>query len=661
VMTITGEVLTGEEWRSGTANIGDIFFDEETTDAIIIWADNTSMILELGNGVRMVLRKPKAGTSIADGAADTTQYGKVAGAVDDKIDDAAEQAARNANRGRAGAGEGGCFVAGTGIVVAGESTAQTAALLLGSIGIAGAFVLSRKPKTADEKKKRKTNGPNDRVNDELDLIEDWEETIDSSGTIHFLSSPMAKPVNRVFPERPFVEPSDRVILASTESGSDFTLPAGLDAPDWTTPSSFASPTESETAAMTLTRPVETLVSKPATVAKPRISASRAVETQTAISEARLDKAKPASSWLRTASVFLLAAVSFGLIGFGLTEPENWTIRIADVEVGQALPWNENPEEEEDTSLGDMIDPPNWRKITLQAPKTDGSVADVELLRPVWWLEAHRAAVGKTVHISVPECGIDGDARVLSVVPCPEISNRDDMRIVTGKFVHRSTKTYDLHVEGLDEPIGTTGNHPFWSEDEQNFVRADSLQPGDRLRTLRGLAQITAIVPRAGPEPVFNLEVAGSHVYHVASSGVLVHNGGSGLPIAAGNNCFIPKDGYVPTDNPSRVYFEGTEVRAVRDLSHVDESTLREMADKGFAAKDVNGNPIVLHHHNQNPAGPIIEMPRSRHNVHNSIQHPFGNTPGAGLTKQQRDAFNDWREDYWRARALDELNKRGLEP
>jgi hypothetical protein len=104
-----------------------------------------------------------------------------------------------------------------------------------------------------------------------------------------------------------------------------------------------------------------------------------------------------------------------------------------------------------------------------------------------------------------------------------------------------------------------------------------------------------------------------------------------------------------------------EVRAAPDLLHVDESTLRAMSQKGFAGKDINGEPLVLHHLGQNPAGPVVEMPAFRHNVHNRVQHPFGNTPGAGLTKEQRAAFDVWREDYWRARALEELQRRGLTP
>lgn len=104
-----------------------------------------------------------------------------------------------------------------------------------------------------------------------------------------------------------------------------------------------------------------------------------------------------------------------------------------------------------------------------------------------------------------------------------------------------------------------------------------------------------------------------------------------------------------------------EVLAVRDLSDVNESTLRAMSQKGFAGKDINGEPLVLHYLGQNPAGKVVEMPAFRHNVPNPVQDPFRKIPGAGLTKEQRAPIDTWREDYWRARALEELQRRGLTP
>lgn len=108
---------------------------------------------------------------------------------------------------------------------------------------------------------------------------------------------------------------------------------------------------------------------------------------------------------------------------------------------------------------------------------------------------------------------------------------------------------------------------------------------------------------------------------------------------------------------NRVTFQGMEVRAVRDLSHVSDSTLQAMAKRGFAGKTADGESIVLHHHLQNPDGFIVELPASKHSIGNVNQHPYGNAKGAGLTTEQRTAFDNWRVDYWKARAQAELQKR----
>jgi RHS repeat-associated protein len=130
-------------------------------------------------------------------------------------------------------------------------------------------------------------------------------------------------------------------------------------------------------------------------------------------------------------------------------------------------------------------------------------------------------------------------------------------------------------------------------------------------------------------------------------------------IGFGGTFIRPGAGLVRTPNKTRLIFDGLEVRAVRDLSHVDETTLRAMAQSGFAPKDPSGRTIILHHLKQNPTGPICEMPASRHNIHNTVQHPLGNSTGAGLSSDQRSAFNAWRESYWKARAEEELKRRGL--
>jgi hypothetical protein len=119
-------------------------------------------------------------------------------------------------------------------------------------------------------------------------------------------------------------------------------------------------------------------------------------------------------------------------------------------------------------------------------------------------------------------------------------------------------------------------------------------------------------------------------------------------------------GTTPETKRGVVQFQGLEVRAVRDLGHIDASTLRAMQKYGFAAKDGAGSSLIMHHHQQNPSGPIVEMPAGNHSIGKATQHPFGNTKGSGLSTQQRAEFDQWRVDYWKWRATQELQNRGLQ-
>ena len=58
-----------------------------------------------------------------------------------------------------------------------------------------------------------------------------------------------------------------------------------------------------------------------------------------------------------------------------------------------------------------------------------------------------------------------------------------------------------------------------------------LRPNERVRTPDGLGTVVSVDAVGGEQPVWNLEVHGTHTYHAGSGGVLVHNTG---------NCNIPK-------------------------------------------------------------------------------------------------------------------------
>lgn len=193
-----------------------------------------------------------------------------------------------------------------------------------------------------------------------------------------------------------------------------------------------------------------------------------------------------------------------------------------IRVGERV-WGEIPDRDAvDHSLPEPEES-SWRLLRLTMVKGDGGRLDVELLRPLAWIRGHQARVGATIDLDLPELGAAGPAEVLVVEPCPPIAPGPG-QVVTGTFHHRSSfQVLDVRIEGEDEPIGVTANHPIWSETRAEFVPAGELQVGEELRTLTGATHVESITARGPPEPVYNLEVHAQHVYQVAASGVLVHN------------------------------------------------------------------------------------------------------------------------------------------
>ncbi|HMO16319.1 MAG TPA: polymorphic toxin-type HINT domain-containing protein [Pirellulaceae bacterium] len=80
------------------------------------------------------------------------------------------------------------------------------------------------------------------------------------------------------------------------------------------------------------------------------------------------------------------------------------------------------------------------------------------------------------------------------------------------------------MSAAGQTLSVTAEHPFWSVTRDEFVPAGELVLGEEVVTIDGqIWRLTSITPRAGPETVYNFEVAGEHVYYVTSDGLLVHN------------------------------------------------------------------------------------------------------------------------------------------
>jgi hypothetical protein len=107
----------------------------------------------------------------------------------------------------------------------------------------------------------------------------------------------------------------------------------------------------------------------------------------------------------------------------------------------------------------------------------------------------------------------------------------------------------------------------------------------------------------------------------------------------------------------RVVFNGTEVRAVRDLSHVSDIHLEKMAMTGVNPYNQKGERLIYHHLDQK-SEVVVMIPQKFHAENlNPNLHPYGNAKGTGLGGQARIDYNKWRLDYNREIAIRELERR----
>jgi hypothetical protein len=126
---------------------------------------------------------------------------------------------------------------------------------------------------------------------------------------------------------------------------------------------------------------------------------------------------------------------------------------------------------------------------------------------------------------MPEVSCVGHARVEAVETCLVFYRwgNSSVRMVTGTFAHSEGLCGDLKLKGESQPLGVTPGHPFWSADREDWVSVEALRPGDTVKTLQGTTTVESFTMREKPEPTFNMEVEGDHVYRVGEQGILVHN------------------------------------------------------------------------------------------------------------------------------------------
>lgn len=82
----------------------------------------------------------------------------------------------------------------------------------------------------------------------------------------------------------------------------------------------------------------------------------------------------------------------------------------------------------------------------------------------------------------------------------------------------------IHESGHHQVIDTTDEHPFYEESRiDGWVRADSLSPGDIVRTMSGAAIVDSLSFGNERTTVYNLTVESAHTYMVGPDATWVHN------------------------------------------------------------------------------------------------------------------------------------------
>ena len=210
-------------------------------------------------------------------------------------------------------------------------------------------------------------------------------------------------------------------------------------------------------------------------------------------------------------------------GTSATVTATQCVAIAKIPLGsRVLAGNPRPWEFDD-SLPEP-DRATWRVVTLVLLKDDLTTVEIQMLRPLAWIDRYGIESGKSMQLHVPELGIARPAEIVSVGPCPAIAEGEG-RVVTARFVTRNPGNVVRLSLANGTAIRATDVHPVWSVDREDWVPAGELATGERLDTLAGPVAVVG-VERIGHHPtVYNLEVHGEHVYRVTEDGVLVHNAG----------------------------------------------------------------------------------------------------------------------------------------
>ena len=240
--------------------------------------------------------------------------------------------------------------------------------------------------------------------------------------------------------------------------------------------------------------------------------------------------------------------------------------IEDIRVGQrVIAHNPDPAASVRTAKI-VVDPATWRRLRLRAEETwpDGTldVVEVETLQPPEWVKQCKAEPGAFVPLPLDllEMGLPESlhARVVANEPCPTIMDGPGCVVLT-TVNHLNPSLFELTLRDESGRVATvepTGLHKFYSADRGAWTDTEDLFEGERLRSINGWLTVEKIERVPGVHRVYNMTVAGEHVFHVSSLGLLSHNN---------NPCAIP----------AKV---GTNQAAQRELVSMQQERLKAAID-----------------------------------------------------------------------------------
>jgi hypothetical protein len=163
---------------------------------------------------------------------------------------------------------------------------------------------------------------------------------------------------------------------------------------------------------------------------------------------------------------------------------------------------------------------------MEVIQESGAPARVEVLLPAKWLEKKGISVGAELPFALENVPLAGLGTILEVRPCPPIGpQRSGQRVVTGTFTRYALDLFELRVEGSEEALRATSEHPVYSVDRESWIPLASLAIGESVRLNdERTARVESLEWVGGGEAVYDLEVHRSHTFYVGADAVLVHNG-----------------------------------------------------------------------------------------------------------------------------------------